>query len=162
EELSLTRDTSTAKARLQSFVDAYNSVAQLLHDQLNPAITTNSDGSTSTNRSGTLASDGALREVQSRLQQLISSSVTTGGVRSLADLGQHTQKDGTLSIDDATFQSALARSPDGLNAVFSTATTGVGAVMKQLVKDQVDPVTGLLTQYEQSLNDQVKSMDDDA
>lgn len=155
EGLTIARDSSTAQSRLQSFVDGYNNIASAVHSELTPAA--------GASRSGTLASDSTLRGLQSRLQSLISNQLSfSGGVRSLADLGLKTQKDGTLVLDSAALTAAIARDPDGVNAVFSAATTGVAAKVKTLVHDFVNPVSGLLVTRSSGLTDQIKQLDTDA
>ncbi len=155
ESLAIGNDLANAQGRLEGFLGAYNDIASMVNAQLTPS----SVGS----RSGTLASDESLREVQQRLQDIVASSVSgSGGVRSLADLGLHTQKDGTLTVDAATFNAAVARDPTAVNALFSAPTTGISALVAATVKDETDPVSGLLTVESTGLTDRLKTLGDEA
>lgn len=88
--------------------------------------------------------------------------VPSGSVRTLADLGLELQRDGSLSLNDYSLQKALTKSPGAVNAVFSTATTGVSATVKTLVDAQTSPLSGTLTRQQRSLQSQILDLDDRA
>ena len=155
ETLTLGSDVEASQANLQKFVDAYNAVLSLVQKQT--AVT---EG---TNRSTTLAGDMAVKNLQSRLQQFTVTQVNPAGtVRTLADLGIKTARDGSLSIDAATFASALSRDPGSVDALFTRASTGLADSVELLVKQQTDGTDGILQTRKTSLGDLVKRMDDDA
>lgn len=152
EDLVLATDADATKAKLQTFVDAYNGVMALVQRQLN----VNKD----TDRSKTLAGDSAVRGLQSRLQSILTKVVDgLPGVRTLADVGVKTAKDGSLSIDATTFAGALARDPAALDALFSTASSGLADYVSQLVQEQVGSA-GVLTSRQAGLNTRIREMDD--
>jgi flagellar hook-associated protein 2 len=155
ETLSLANDASATQAKLQTFVDAYNAVMQLAQQQL--AVSQNS------NRSSTLAGDPTVRGLQRSLQAIGSTIVPgLGLVRSLADLGLKTQRDGTLTIDTDVLSAAIARDPSAVDGVFASASSGVAKLTSKLVDSYVAPSSGLLSIRQQGLNDQISSMDDQA
>lgn len=154
EDLVVATDPDGTAKKLQQFVTAYNDVVKLVQGQLSPTK--------DTDRAKTLAGDRAIRDLQSRLQRLTSTSVpelASRTVRSLADLGVKTARDGTLSIDTTTLTNALQRDPQAANAVFGTATTGLGAVVSDLVDAEVRSGTGVLTSDQKRLNDTISSLD---
>lgn len=152
EALTLENDKAATQSNLTAFVRGYNDVLSLVQKNLSPT--------SSTDRSVTLAGDSATRQLQGDLQALISSVVPSlGTVRSLADLGIKTERDGSLSVEDAKLQKALDRDPSAVNAVFTTASTGVGALTTNLVKRYTDSVDGIYTTRTQGLNTTVKTMD---
>ena len=155
EDLTTAYDPDATKARLQTFVDAYNAVISIVQKQLSPDA--------STDRESTLAGDPTLRSLQSRLQRLGATSVSSlAAVRTLSDLGVKTARDGSLSIDATTFSGALARDPAALDALFSTATTGLSDYVTELVDQQTNSSSGVLTYRQQGLNDRIAAMDDQA
>jgi flagellar hook-associated protein 2 len=162
EDLVVATDDAGTKARLQKFVDAYNGVMSLVQRQLN--VTKDTD------RERTLAGAGAVRDLQARLQKLIVQKVPElAGVRTLADLGLETARDGSVSIDAATLGKALAADPAAVNAVFSTAGSGLAAEVDALVKRQtrsvvVDgrPEVGLLVANQNGLNRTIADLDKQA
>lgn len=152
ESLTLGYDAAATSARLKTFVDAYNGVIAMVQRQL--AVTP------STDRSATLAGDMSIRTLQSQLQNLVSTTVSgLGTVRTLADLGVKTNRDGSLQIDDTVLAAAIGRDPAAVNAMFSTATTGIAALTSTLADTFTRPVDGILTARSSSLADRSKEMD---
>ena len=155
ENLTLQNDVAGTKAKLKTYVDAYNSVIQVVQQQLSPAA--------NTDRTASLAGSSTLRSLQQTLQAFGSQQVPgLGSIRTLADVGVKTNRDGTLSIDDAVLGSALASSPDALNSLFTTASTGIGATMGAFTDQYVKPGTGLLALAQSGLSTRAKQMDDNA
>ncbi|HEY7725285.1 MAG TPA: flagellar filament capping protein FliD [Anaeromyxobacteraceae bacterium] len=155
EGLVLQNDAPSTQSRLQTFVDAYNAVMALVQRQL--AVTDKTD------RSQTLAGDASVRSLQGRLQSLVSAAVGgLGSVRSLADLGVRTGRDGSLSIDSATLSTAIAADAAAVNDVFATAGTGVSALATSLADAFTRTGDGLLVQRQDGLGAQVRRMEDEA
>jgi flagellar hook-associated protein 2 len=153
EDVVLASDPAATKANLQGFVDAYNGVMQLLHQQLAP--------SPDADRSTLLVGDSTVRGLQGQLQRLTSTMVSgLGSVRTLADLGIKTAQDGTLSIDENTLTAAISRDPQAVNQIFSTASTGIGDVVGALVDQGVQTGTGSLTIDQKRISDSISDLDD--
>jgi flagellar hook-associated protein 2 len=155
EDLVVATDADGTKTRLQKFVDAYNAVIKLVQRQL--AVTKD------TSREKTLAGDSNVRDVQTKLQRLASSVVPgLGGIRSLADLGIKTARDGTLSIDATTLGKALTTDPSAVNSLFSTATGGIGDLVKTMVNFETRAGDGLLVADQAGLNKTIDALDGQA
>jgi flagellar hook-associated protein 2 len=155
ETLSVAYDTEATQAKLQRFVDAYNAVIGLVQKQL--SVKPEDD------RESMLAGDSSIRSLQSQLQLLTASTVPgLVNVRSLADLGVKTGRDGSLQIDAATLGKAIARDAGAVNSLFATATTGLGALATTLADNFTRAGDGVLTARSSSLDRKVKSMGDEA
>jgi flagellar hook-associated protein 2 len=152
ETLAISSDAEATRAKLQTYVDAYNAVAKVIQGQL--------DVTKDTDRASTLAGDGTLRMLQGALQGLGSATVGASTVRSLADLGVRNERDGTLSIDAATLTSALGRDPAAVNALFADADAGLGARVTSLVDTYTLPSSGLLTARQSGLAQQLRQLTD--
>jgi flagellar hook-associated protein 2 len=153
EDLVIAHDLPATTAKLKTFVDAYNSVIAFVQAQL--AVTEASD------REGTLAGDSAVRTLQASLQQLITSAVREdGSVRTLADLGVKTERNGSLSLDPAVLGKALVRDPRALDELFTTAEAGIAARMDELVDRYID-TGGILASRKQSLQGRISDLDDE-
>ncbi|MDX2022236.1 MAG: flagellar filament capping protein FliD [Deltaproteobacteria bacterium] len=152
ETLLLENDTTQTAANLKSFVDTYNSVMGAITVNLSPSILSD--------RNQTLAGDGSLRSLQRSLQNIITNTVSgLGNVRTLADLGLKTNsKDGTVSIDTAKLQKALDQDSSAVNSIFSTATTGVSAVVDSLSSLYTNSADGILTKRKSSISSQLNGM----
>jgi flagellar hook-associated protein 2 len=151
EDLVLATDLDATRARLQKFVDAYNDVFKLVQRQLNP--------SRATDRGATLGGDAAIRGLQAKLQGLLTTKVGASTVRALADLGVKTGRDGSLTITATALEGAVARDPAAVNALFSTATTGLSAVIERLVNVQTRSDDGALTARKSGLDDTLRRLD---
>ncbi len=154
ETLTLATDATATQQKLQGFVDAYNALMSAMRAGLSPSETTD--------RSSSLAGNSSLRSLQARLQALVSTSATglANGVRTLADLGLKTASDGSLSIDEATLGKALDRDPPAVNAIFSTARTGIAGAVDALATAFTRPGDGLLTAQQDALESRIQEMDD--
>ena len=150
ETLTLVNDTSATQQNLQAFVSAYNSLMTLVQAQTNT--------SSSTNVSTSLAGNESVRSFQQTLETMISSAVSgIGGVNSLASLGIQTQMDGTLSIDSSVLSTALAQNPSAVNTIFSAPATGIYALTSNLVTTYSAPVTGIFSQEQSGLQQEISS-----
>jgi flagellar hook-associated protein 2 len=154
EALVLATDGSATLGKLQGFVDAYNALMKAIQGQL--TVPPGGDAS------GHLVGDGTLRSLQSKLQLLTSTSATglANGVRTLADLGLKTGSDGLLSINSSTLDRALALDASAVNAIFSTATTGMAATVDAMATAFASPGQGILATRQDALNDQIRRMGD--
>jgi flagellar hook-associated protein 2 len=155
EELVISEDVAGTAASVESFVSAYNDVVKLVQRHLSP--------SENTSRNSTLAGDPAVRSLQQGLQRLITTQVTgLSTVRTLADIGVKTGRDGTLSLDQKTLGEAIARDPTALNTLFSQASSGVATATKTLVQNQTRLETGVITSRRDGLERSMRDMDKQA
>jgi flagellar hook-associated protein 2 len=153
ESLDVTSDTAGSQARLQTFVTAYN----VIQSELSTELAAPKDGASA----GDMSGDSALTALQGRLQSLTSAVVPgLSGVRSLADLGVKTARDGTLSLDAAVFTRGFNASPASASALFGQSSTGIASVMDGLVKMMTDSVKGTLTIRQNGLRTTIKSLSD--
>ena len=151
-DLIVAADPTTSTQNLQGFVDAYNSIMTALQPSLRPdpnnppADGTTLDGST-------------VLGLEQSLHSLLSTAVVpTGSFRTLADLGVKLQNDGTLYLDSTAFTAALAKDPGSVDAVFSTATTGLATKVTNLSNTFTDPFSGQLVQRTTSLQKTIKDI----
>lgn len=136
-EISVSSDSSSQKAAVQAFADAYNALNNYLRTQ------TRYDDSTST--AGTLQGDSTAVGVLSRMRGMLrESSSASARFGRLADLGFDVQKDGTIKLDNAKLDNALAQ-PAELAKLFGasgssgdSASQGLALRMRKLA----DSLTG--------------------
>jgi flagellar hook-associated protein 2 len=153
ETLTLANDVDATQANLKTFVDAYNSVMQLVQKHLNVTA--------ATDRASTLAGDPGVRSLQRSLQRIGSSIVGQSSVRSLADIGLATQRDGTLAINSSTLAAAIARDPNAVNRLFADSSSGISKITGDLVSSFTGP-GGMLITRQDGLKRQIDRMDDQA
>ncbi len=154
EELVLENDPTGTAENIQNFITAYNDVIQLTQRQL--------DVSETSSRKSTLAGDSTIRHLQLALQSMMTREVGSSTVRSLADIGIETARDGTISLDSDTLADALSRDTNAVNELFSNATSGIGVAIGNMVDTYTSSSDGLLTIRTNSLNSRVSQMDEQA
>ncbi len=113
--LTVAPNTEGLKTSIEAFVSAYNNLITVTN-----ALTrvTTSEDETST-YAGALVGDALVRSLLGSIRnELVQPSTGSGELSVLAQLGVTTNKDGTLSIDDAKLSSALETHYDEVQAFF--------------------------------------------
>jgi flagellar hook-associated protein 2 len=124
-------DTSQANQAVKDFVTGYNALLG--------AINTQFTYNAATKKAGPLASDSSVRLLQQQLLSAIQYSISgNGGIVNLATMGVDVSNDGTLTIDNAELDDALADhfaevqnflqslTPAGFARKFSTTLDALG------------------------------------
>jgi flagellar hook-associated protein 2 len=159
ETLVIGNDVEGTKTNIQKFVDSYNTVFKLIQTQL--ASTPGSDRATS------LSGDPSIRSLQAALQGLLTKNTLTsaindfsGNIRSLADIGVKTARDGSITLDTKVLTTALNNDADAVNELFSRATTGLATVTDTTINRYNNFVDGVLATRTKGLQASVTKMDD--
>lgn len=130
-------DKKAAKDKITAFVAAYNSLRGML---------TRLGGYDSASKTaGPMLGDALLSGIDSEIRRTLSTPVEAAGdvVQTLASIGITTQKDGTLSVEAAKLDSALANNFDAVSRLFGTAETGVAAKLHQQITDRLADGAGI-------------------
>lgn len=155
KNVTFAADSKETEATLNQFVTAYNTVVATVRSQL---VT-----DPNTRYGDTLLDHSSMSSLQSSLQRMLSQVVVpTGSVRILADLGMELQQDGTLSLDVYDLEDAISSNPGAVNAIFSTANTGIASTISTLVGNQTNKLTGSLVVKQTSLESSISDLDDRA
>lgn len=111
--LSVTNDTSSVTAKINSFITAYNGAMTL--------ISSESFYNASTKTAGPLSGDPTVQTLKSQLQSLLTTIVPgSSSVRSLADLGVRTNRqNGTLTLDATKLSTALSNNYNDVVNLFA-------------------------------------------
>jgi flagellar hook-associated protein 2 len=149
--VTLAANSSGTEAALNTFVSAYNTLAQTLATQLAPDPSGQYGDTLIDHSTASMLQD----EMQAMLSQVV---VPTGSVRTLADLGLDLQQDGTLTLDTTTMDNAIQSNAGAANAIFSAAQTGIGATVTNLVNAETDTYDGSLVLQQQSLQSSISDM----
>ncbi|AYV22201.1 MULTISPECIES: flagellar filament capping protein FliD [Vibrio] len=139
-------DISATVASLQEFVDAYNNAVS--------EITNLTQSGNEDEARGVLASDSTIRNIKNQLSNVIRADYD--GTR-LFELGLEIDRDGRLSLDSGTFESA-ASSID-----FETLFTGTGGVFEAFetqLESYIDFSNGSLNRRIDTLNDEKSRIND--
>lgn len=147
--LDIGSDTSAAKTALQTFVGAYNAALTALRNA--------SAYNASTRTGGPLVGDSAVRSLQQQLRGAIGDAYAQ-----LDALGIKSSKDGSLTVDTARLDAALAADPAAVGRVFAKASPGsLGSVLAARLEGAVAPNTGLIESRTKALNDRLRGLESD-
>lgn len=111
--IDVSRDTAGVRERIEAFVEGFN--------QLRGQISDLAGYDAEAEAGGILQGNSAVRTIENSLRRLITEplDVLDGrGVRSLADLGITTSREGTLQVDDARLTRALDERFEEVGALF--------------------------------------------
>jgi flagellar hook-associated protein 2 len=145
-------DTASMKKSITDFVSAFNDIAKYLSAQTRYDEATKVAGALQGDRSAV----GLQNQLRSLLQQTSPASQT---YQRLGDLGLELQRDGTIKLDTAKLDAAMA-DPEEVSKAFSTLKTGFGQRFKTFA-DSVLGTDGLVTTRSNGLRDSIARNDKD-
>jgi flagellar hook-associated protein 2 len=138
--VSVKSNYNTAKAKMDSFVEAFNNAMKGL-DSLQSY---NKD----TGSAGSLLGDGTTNILRSGLRRMIFSSFgSSGDVNSLSDLGIEVEETGQISFDSSKFTTAMENSPAEVSNFFTkdeTNSKGFAVQFDSYLKGYLDSKEGIL------------------
>lgn len=116
--MGVSRPTAAIGQAVQDFVAAYNELMTMIAEATKASTFTKGVVDSA---GGALRGDIGLREMQRQLSQLSSMALVSqgSGPKTLAEIGVRTNRDGTLGVNMAQLQQALANDPDGVEALFN-------------------------------------------
>lgn len=151
--INVTQDKGTVRGNLQKFVDTYNKLVKTTAE-LTAVVQVGEDKQPVT---GPLLGDSSVRNLLSGLRKELVQLGEGLDVRSLAELGITTQKDGTLSIDSTTLDSALAGNYDKV-AEFLAGDDGLMGRLNAVVAPYTE-TDGVLDQRQKGLQTTITDID---
>jgi flagellar hook-associated protein 2 len=135
--LQISSDSTALKAKVTTFVSAYN-------DFINTGHTAAGFGGTKAANSF-LSADSSIRTALHRIGGLVSGVVsgTSGKYTTMGSVGIKLGQDGTLTLDSTKFEAAMSSDADSVRRLFVTdTTTGATGLMKTLMSGIDGLVTG--------------------
>lgn len=151
--LTVGNNKSTVTSSLQQFVSAYNTLATTM-GSLGAVVQLGEGVAPSV---GALVGDSALRGLQSGLRAELGRFQQGDSIAALAQLGITTQKDGTLALDTAKLDKALAENFDGV-ASFLTGDKGLMNRLDKVVSGYTK-TDGVFDQRQAGLRKTLNSID---
>lgn len=129
--LAVAVDGGGIRDKANSFVTAFNNLA----NQISKLRSYNAE----TKAAGPMLGDSLLLNLESRLRSMVTSPVegATGTFNSLSSIGITTTATGTLSLDSAKFDAALARDPAAVSRLFTADKTGLAVKLDGFIKDRL-------------------------
>ena len=150
-KISVAVDTSSLQQKAQTIVDAYNSIASLLHGQM--------DYQGTALGANTLYGDTTVQGLRQQLAGAFATAYGSGSsLMNASALGIETQSDGTLAINATKFQAAVSANPNALQQVLlGDGSSGGGLVgaIGSIVTDYTQYGTGALVTEQASKQGQI-------
>lgn len=150
EKLTISRDESATKTKINSFIKAYNALATTT-GQL-------SSYNADTGAAGQLLGDSTLRSVQSQIRQAITSSVSGLDFGTLAEIGITTDENNNLVLDEEKLDQVLATDYASVSGLFSSET-GVANKLNTILEGFVGS-EGLLNTRTDGIESSIGRIDD--
>ena len=147
--IQVTRNTSAIKDLVKKLITAFNDLGTFAKEQTTSAVA----GKPSIGR------DPLLRSLRDSLRQAINAAYPGGTHERLAEVGIGFDRNGSMTIDEKVFDTAIAASPSAVQFLFSGANGGSGAfgTMAALVEDYTE-AGGLVAGARERLDDQVRAI----
>jgi flagellar hook-associated protein 2 len=171
----ITRDGSGLKGKIQDLVQAYNDLVSDFGILTGPKSDNEDDIF-----SGSLRGDSTARTVLAQIREVLfgTSEIETDTVKTFRDLGVSVNKDGVISLDEATLDAAIANNfSDVVSALAGRASTtdgngdtvitrGLGVELAAKVRDIMGPSGAILSQTSSAesqvrrYNDQLEALEE--
>lgn len=154
--LTVSRDNSGVKDKIESFVSAYNDLMSYIDDQNTVAGDTEKP----------LYADSSLAQLKKTIRNAILSGVD--GLSSTLDhlslIGVNIDRYGKLSIDDDTLEGYLETNFEDVVSLFSAdgltyETTGVASRLEEAIDAMTDSIDGYVVTRQESLQSQMDKLD---
>lgn len=152
-QVGVSRDVAAVKANITALATAYNDVVKFINER--------NTYDTATKKGGIFFNEPTVRGVLTQLRTALSSSVAgLSSVSTAGEIGFKTERDGTVTIDDAKLDSALASSYSAVKSLFinQTSSTGIAQLVNNAVDVLDDAVSGALTLRKNGLTKQITDL----
>jgi flagellar hook-associated protein 2 len=153
--VNVTRDNGAVKDNIKKFVTAYNDIVTFVNKETVYDATTKIGA--------LLYNESTVKGFVSQIRQALSAPI--GGLityRSAGEIGFKTNRDGTITLDDAKLDGALSTNYNAVKSLFINQPTvaGVAQRVNQAIDAIDDVVSGSLTNRKNSLTRQINSLTD--
>ncbi len=152
-QVGVSRDVAAVKANITALATAYNDVVKFINER--------NTYDTATKKGGLFFNEPTVRGVLTQLRTALSSSVAgLSSVSTAGEIGFKTERDGTVTIDDAKLDSALASGYSAVKNLFinQTSSTGIAQLINNAVDVLDDAVSGALTLRKNGLTKQITDL----
>ena len=154
--VNITTDPDGVKTNIKALATAYNDIVKFVNERTTYDI--------STKTGGIFFNESTAKSVLSQLRTALSGDVSgLSTYKSVGSVGFKTERDGTVTVDDAKLDAALASNYNATKALFVTQTTSSG-IADRVVKavDFLDAVdTGAFTVRKTAITSQISKLTDE-
>lgn len=155
-QVSFSQDLNAVKTSIKSLATAYNDIVKYINERATYDV--------AAKKGGDFFDESSVKTVLSRLRTALSS--TPNGVTSyssLSQIGFKTERDGTITVDEAQLSGALSANYAGVKALISNqgSVTGLAQSVVSVVDALNDVSGGVLTLRKNGLTREISQIGDD-
>jgi flagellar hook-associated protein 2 len=151
--VSVVRDVGAVKNNVKALATAYNDVVKFINERTTYDVVTK--------KGGNFFNEPAVRTVLSQVRGALSATVSgLSTYTTVGEIGFKTERDGTITVDEAKLGSALAENYAAVKALFinQSGVTGVAQLMVDAV-DRLDDIEfGSVTLRKQGLTNSISDL----
>jgi flagellar hook-associated protein 2 len=152
-QVGVSRDVAAVKTNITALATAYNDVVKFINERNTYDI--------ATKKGGIFFNEPTVRGVLTQLRTALSSSVAgLSSLKTAGEIGFKTERDGTVTVDSAKLDGALAAGYTAVKNLFINQTSSIG--IAQLINNAVDAiddaVNGPLTLRKNGLSGQITNL----
>lgn len=154
--VNVSRDIAGVKTNITALATAYNDVVKFINERNTYDITTK--------KGGIFFNEPTVRTVLGQLRTALSSVVSgLTTYTSVGDIGFKTERDGTVTVEDAKLDAALSSNYTAVKNLFVNQTSSVGvAQLVNVAVDTLDDIqSGALTLRKTGLTNQISDLTDE-
>ena len=151
--INVTRDNGAVKDNIKKFTTAYNDIVKFVNERTTYDV--------ATKKGALFFGEPTAKGFLSQLREALSSPVSgLTTYSSVGEIGFKTERDGTITLDDAKLSSVLSSNYNAVKSLFLNQTGVVGVAQRVNVAiDAIDDIsTGSLTIRKNSLTSQLNSL----
>ncbi|MBI5863301.1 MAG: flagellar filament capping protein FliD, partial [Planctomycetes bacterium] len=151
--VTVSQDHAASKEALSGLVEDFNAAIDRIREL--------SGYDSETDERGILLGDSTTNNIESRLLRTMTGALPggAGAIRRWGQIGISI-KNGHLEFDEAKFDAAYERNPDGVIDLFTRAETGVAASLKKTLESLSESGTGMIARRTGALDSQSDDLKD--
>lgn len=155
-QVNVSRDVTAVKDNIKGLATAYNEVLKYINERTTYDV--------ATKKGGNFFGEPTVRGVLSQIRTALSSSITgAGSLNTVGALGFKTDREGTITVDEAKLDTALSASYSSVRTLFvnQTGSTGVAQLLNTAVDSLTNVATGQLSLRKNGITKQITTLSAD-
>jgi flagellar hook-associated protein 2 len=155
-QVNVSRDVTAVKDNIKGLATAYNEVLKYINERTTYDV--------ATKKGGNFFGEPTARGVISQIRTALSSSIASAGsLNTLGALGFKTDREGTVTVDEAKLDTALSANYSNVRTLFinQTGSAGIAQLLNSAVDSLTNVASGQLTLRKNGLAKQITSLSAD-
>jgi flagellar hook-associated protein 2 len=155
-QVNVSRDVTAVKDNIKGLATAYNEVLKYINERTTYDV--------ATKKGGNFFGEPTVRGVLSQIRTALSSSITgAGSFNTVGTLGFKTDREGTVTVDEAKLDTALSANYSNVRTLFinQTGSAGIAQLLNTAVDSLTNVASGQLTLRKNGLAKQITSLSAD-